>query len=245
MPDGTSETPGAKMMFPIRRRPGIPHEELVAHWFKNHMPLVVAREEGRREAGRAHAKRYWATLFDPDRSGERPWDGIAQLWYDAAWPYPKAPYGEKPADSFQERAEPYWPWAPREYVVIEGPDALAVEPLTLNDPFPTTRSGFHKVTFLVATKPGADPDALFEHWLDAHVPNVRGVLERVGGLRYAVSHSTDLANAPFAGMAEIWVPDRAAWKAYTETIQPDGMEAWVDPEATRVLYGRTEMIGIP
>ena len=39
--------------------------------------------------------------------------------------------------------------------------------------------------------------------------------------------------------------DASGWKRYRETIEPDGMERWVDGEATLALRGRTEMIGIP
>ena len=41
-----------------------------------------------------------------------------------------------------------------EYVVMDGSDQLPVEPLTLNAPYPCTRSGFFKVTFLVKAKEG-------------------------------------------------------------------------------------------
>ena len=35
------QTPGAKMMYLIRRKPATSREELVAHWFANHMPAVI------------------------------------------------------------------------------------------------------------------------------------------------------------------------------------------------------------
>ena len=34
-------TPGAKMLYLIKRRPTTSREELVAHWFANHMPAVI------------------------------------------------------------------------------------------------------------------------------------------------------------------------------------------------------------
>ena len=34
-------TDGAKMMFLIRRKPETSREELLVHWFKNHMPEVI------------------------------------------------------------------------------------------------------------------------------------------------------------------------------------------------------------
>ena len=124
-------------------------------------------------------------------------------------------------------------------------DALPIEPLTLNPPFPCTRTGFFKVTFLVALGNGADSGALFDHWLDVHVPNVTSVMNRVGGLRYVVSHSIDPSQEPYAGMAELYFHDESGWARYREQIKPDGMEKWVDPDGTLTLRARTEMIGLP
>lgn len=237
-------TPGAKMMYLIKARPTTSREELVAHWFANHMPLVIAAQHAAAAAGKLHATRYVATLFDADRDGGRVWDGVAQLWWERALPRPEQPHGTVPTDSFQEKAEPYVPWATTEYVVLDGSERLPVVPLTLNPPFPCTRSGFHKVTFLVGAQPGADCRALFDHWLDVHIPNVRSVMEQVGGFRYVVSHSIEPEAEPYAGMAELYFPDAAAWSRFRDTIQPDGMERWTDPSRTVVLRAGTEMIGI-
>ena len=38
-------TPGAKMMYLIKRKPETSREELVAHWFANHMLILSARTE--------------------------------------------------------------------------------------------------------------------------------------------------------------------------------------------------------
>lgn len=238
-------TVGAKMMYLIRRRPTASREELVAHWFANHMPLVIAAQEAQAAKGRRHARRYLATLFDADSKGRREWDGVAQLWFDEVPPSPPEPHGTVPTDSFQQKAEPYVPWATTEYVVMDGADRLPVEPLTLNPPFPCTRSGFAKVTFLVRALPGIDHDELYAHWLGVHVPNVRGVMEQVGGFRYVVSHSIDPATAAYAGMAELYFPDLDAWDRYKTTVQPDGMERFVDGAGTVALRAHTEMIGIP
>jgi hypothetical protein len=132
-------TPGVRNMFLIKRRASSSREELVAHWFANHMPEVIRMMHG-------NATSYMATLYDPDASGSHPIDGMAQLQMDAAMPMPAEPYGANPTDSFQQHAEPYVPWATREYVVMDGSEHLPVQPLTLNEPFPCTRSGFFKIT---------------------------------------------------------------------------------------------------
>ena len=72
--------------------------------------------------------------FDTNAEDDHIWDGVAQLWWDKAIPYPEVPHGTTLTDSFQEQAEPYVPWATREYVVMDGSERLPVEPLTLNAP---------------------------------------------------------------------------------------------------------------
>ena len=155
-------TSGVKMMYLIKRKPDTSREELVAHWFANHMPAVIEGQQQQQRDGRRHATRYIATLFDANSQGEHAWDGVAQLWWDKALKTPAVAHGTEPTDTFQQKANPYIPWATTEYIVMDG--QLPVEPLTLNPPFPCTRSGFLKITFLVATKGGTDHRAFFDHW---------------------------------------------------------------------------------
>ena len=234
---------GAKMMYLIKRRPLATREELVVHWFANHMPWVIEQQNALAEQDKPAARKYIATLFDPHPKYGHTWDGMAQLWFDEPLPMPSEPYGTAPKDTFQQKAQPYVPWATREYVVMD--PGLAVEPLTLNAPFPTTRSGFYKVSFLVKSRPGTDHDQLYAHWLDVHVPNVCSVMDEVGGFGYAVSHSLKPLEEPFAGLAELYFPDERGWERYKEIIRPDGMERWVETRGTVVLGARTELIGIP
>ncbi len=236
-------TPGAKMLFLIKRRPATSREELVAHWFANHMPGVIETQTAQAASGRNAARRYIATLFDADRRGEHPWDGMAALWFDKPFRKPDTPYGTEPTDTFQQKAEPYVPWATTEYVILDPSLWLPAEPLTLNAPFPITRSGFYKVSFLIEAKPGTDFDALFAHWLNVHVPNVKGTMEKAGGFGYAVSLSLKPETERYAGLAEVWYADESGWRAYRDALEPDGIEAWV--ERALVLKSHTEMVGIP
>ncbi|MCZ6889529.1 MAG: EthD domain-containing protein [Gammaproteobacteria bacterium] len=236
-------TPGAKMLYLIKRKSTASREELVAHWYANHMPAVIRGQAEQASAGKAHARSYIVTLYDANAEGEHRWDGIAQLWWDQALPKPEAAHGSTPTDTFQQKIEPYVPWATTEYVVMDGSEHLPVEPLTLNDPFPCTRSGFYKMSFLVRAKAGTDFDAFYAHWLDVHLPNVRSVMEQVGGFRYVVSHSIEPRDNPYAGLAELYFHEPDGWAAYREVITPDGMEQWVD--GVHVQGGTTEMIGIP
>ncbi|MCY4057312.1 MAG: EthD domain-containing protein [Gammaproteobacteria bacterium] len=239
------QTAGAKMMYLIKRKPQTSREELVAHWFANHMPAVIQSQKDGAQRGRPHARRYLATLYDANSAGLHPWDGVAQLWWPRPLPKPETGFGAEPRDTFQQKAEPYMPWATREYVVIDGSEHLDTERLTLNAPYPMTRSGFHKVTYLVAAKPDTDYDDFFSHWLDIHVPNVKATMEAVGGFRYVVSHSIDPANEPYAGMAELYYHDPKDSVRWRETIEADGMEKWIDGERMLILSAQTEMVGIP
>jgi hypothetical protein len=231
------------MLYLIRRRPTTSRDELVAHWFANHMPAVIQGQKTQAEKGRSHAWRYIVTLYDANRAGDHPWDGVAQLWWDRPLPRPEVAYGTTPLDTFQQKAEPYVPWATTEYVIMDG--ELPVEPLTLNAPFPCTRSGFLKISFLVAAQDGTDYGAFFAHWLNVHVPNVTSTMEAVGGFRYVVSHSLEPQSEPYAGLAELYFDDADGWRRYGQTITADGMENWVDIERTLVLRAHTELIGIP
>lgn len=239
------QTAGAKMMYLIKRKPETSREELVAHWFANHMPAVIRSQKEGAKRGRPHARRYFATLYDANSAGVHPWDGVAQLWWPRPLPKPETGFGAEPRDTFQQKAEPYMPWATREYVVIDGSEHLDTEPLTLNAPYPMTRSGFHKVTYLVAAKPDTDYDEFFAHWLNIHIPNVKATMEAVGGFRYVVSHSIDPTNEPYAGMAELYYHDPEDSVRWRETIEADGMEKWIDGERMLILSSQTEMLGIP
>ncbi len=236
-------TPGYRMNVLIRRRANVSRDELVANWFANHMPAVVRGMAAQALAGRPHAHRYIATLFDPGPDGASAWDGIAQLWWRQNLPKPGVPHGTKPADTFQQKAEPYLPWMVREYVALDG--ALPVTPNTLNDPFPFTRSGFFKATFLVKAGAGVDTDAFFAHWLNVHAPNVQAGMKAVGGFRYVIAHSVEPKGEEFAGMAELYFPDAEAWTRMRQIVKPDGMERFVDGPGSLVFTSRTEMVGIP
>jgi hypothetical protein len=236
-------TPGYRMNVLIRRRRGVSREELIAHWFANHMPGVVKAMANAALAGKPHARRYVATLFDAPGPSAPVWDGIAQLWWQQNLGKPAQPHGTTPVDTFQQKAEPYLPWWVREFVVMDGPLPLA--PNTLNEPFPCTRSGFFKATVLLKTQPGADLAAFFDHWLNVHAPNVQAALKDVGGFRYVIAQTVDPASEEFAGHAELYLPDAEAWARLGASLKPDGMERWVDAAGTLVFTSGTELVGIP
>jgi hypothetical protein len=239
-----NKNPLMRMNYLIRRKQNASREELLVHWFANHMPAVIKSQADQKEKGRAHAHKYLATVFEESAQqiGEH-WDGMAQLWWDKELPTPDEPHGITPVDTFQEVAEPYSPWATHEYLVID--DDHGFRDLTLNDAFPTTSSEFFKATFLVSAKKDVDYDQLFQHWLGAHAANAKSVLEKTGGFRYVIAHSTQPKTSKYVGMAELYFSRRDQFLDFNKTLQPDGMEKWIDAEKMSVLVSTTKMIGIP
>ncbi len=246
-----SATPGAKMIYLIRRAETTSRDELVMHWYGNHMRGVLQAQREAEAAGNPHAHKYQVTLFGDQQGAQgaqgtrQAYDGMAQLWYDEPLAKPPPDREWAPRDTFQQKVEPYVVWGTTEHVVIDGSEHLPVEPLTLNDPFPTSRSGFYKVTFLVKARAGVDWQDFYRAWLEDHAPNVRNVMREVGGLRYVVSHSIDPDDEPYAGMAELYFRDPSGWARYGETITPDRFGPMVEREATVWFGSDTQMIGIP
>ena len=235
----------AKMIYLIRRRDGVSRDELVMHWFKNHMPAVINSNLSATRTGRGGAARYIAQLFASQGSDRPVWDGMAQLWFAEPHPPMKAPAGDPPTDTFQEKCEPYRNWALKEFVVRGGEERLSTDPLTLNDPYPATRSEFFRLNYLVSVKPDTDLDEFYSHWLNVHIPNVDSHLDRAGGFRYIVNHSYFPDAAPYSGMAELYFENEEGARDFQTSIKPDGMERWVDGSAMHVMHGDTEMVGIP
>ena len=227
----------------IKRRHGVSHEELVVHWFKNHMPRVI---DGQVRAGSDRgANKYIAQLFSPSLNKELPWDGVAQLWVkDAPQPSGQSLSG-RPTDTFQEKCEPYHAWHTREYVIVDGSEHLSTEPLTLDPAYPSTRAGFLRVNYLVPAIEGTDYEEFYSHWLEVHVPNIKSRLTEANGFRYVVNHSIYPEHSPYAGMAELYFHQLEDWHKCRSLMQADGMERYVDSSRMDVLLGETEMIGIP
>lgn len=231
------------MQFLIGRRPGVTRDELVANWFANHMPTVIAAQHKTAARSGTPASRYMATLYNPVPSGEQVWDGVAQIWTSTPYAREQTPHGTEPRDTFQQKAKPYVGWPTTEYVIVDG--QLPITPNELNEPFPCTRSGFLKVTTFLTARPDADHQTLTDHWLNVHAPNVASVMDEVGGIRYAVSISDDPTVDPYAGMAELYFPDKDALRSYVELYESDGIEQYFDADARLIFRSTTEMIGVP
>ena len=176
-------------------------------------------------------------------SSRQTWDGMAQLHFDKPLPMPKQAHGEPAQGMFQMLAEPYLPWATVRYRFMDSD--IDCHPNPLQSPWPATRTGFYKQCFLVAARSGVDFEAMFDHWLNVHVPNVMNTMRQADGLRYNLSLSIDPLNAPYAGLAELYFGSRDDWVRYRDLITADGLETYVNDEASFYVGCETEMIGIP
>lgn len=223
------------MIFPVKRKRTASREEFIAFWFAHHMPVTIAAM-GDQGWG------YIGTIFEPPAQQGESWDGIAQMFLEQPLVNPDAGFGAKPVDSFHERAvQPYFGWPTREFVVTAGTDVLPVTPLTLDAPFPTSRSGFFKVVTFVPLQQTADNTAMQAKWLEQRAPRVADALEQAGGFRYLVSLGMDLTAGAYLGMEELYFPDRAAWVRLQQMIAHDDM---VSATASH-YYAGTEFIAIP
>jgi len=68
---------GVKLVCPVLRRPGMTHDQFVAHWLERHVPLALTHHPG--------LAKYVTNVVDErlPRGGD-PWDGIAELHFPSA-----------------------------------------------------------------------------------------------------------------------------------------------------------------
>lgn len=67
-------TPGVKMVCPLIRRPDMTHDEFVAHWLTNHVPLALAHHPG--------MTKYVTNVVAQRLGDSRPeLDGVAELYF--------------------------------------------------------------------------------------------------------------------------------------------------------------------
>jgi hypothetical protein len=236
-------TPGVKTFALIQRKETTTRDEMIAHWYANHMPNVIERNENAKAAGEPNAWRYEASLFEPNDASRQKWDGMAALWYASSPQIPSELRGLNPTDTFQQKVEPYRIFATEEFVFVDG--NLPTSPLTLNKPFPTTRSGFLKQISFVQPKPGIDLQTFRDHWLDIHGPNVRDTMKLAGGFRYSVSLALNPEGAPCFGIPELYFPNRESQDHFWKILKTDGFHEMSDQKETVRYRCLTEMVGIP
>ncbi|MFN0088897.1 MAG: EthD domain-containing protein [Acidimicrobiales bacterium] len=210
--------PWLKMLFPLRRRPGVTHEQLVSYWREVHMPRVVAH---------LTPNRYSVTLFD--QRPDTPFDGMASVTYDdpdrARREQGRRMPVEVADDGFGDLVEPASRLETTEHVIVDGPRP----------------EGACKLTGLVAAGPGLSLAEGWRLWLDVHAPNVAKGFTDGGGLRYVVNLADqNRGEPPFLGAAELWFSDRDAARRHLAQVPPDEFLTVTKP----LLLPGIEVIGI-
>jgi hypothetical protein len=208
-------------VFGVKRRRGVPHDELVAAWREEHVPNVV------RDLDPDH----YAVSFFRQRD-DTAFDGMAILaWDDEArgrqLARPATPLQACYDDALTARAaSPAVVFeATLEHVASDGP-----------------RGPFKSVAW-VTKLPGVPMDELVRHWVDVHAPNVTRAAAGVGGFRYVISVGEGLPDdAPYHGIAEFHYESVDAWKAHGRELQPDGFEKLTELKPGARLIGEELLV---
>jgi uncharacterized protein (TIGR02118 family) len=199
-----------KAVARFKRRPGMAVEEFQAYWRTRH-PEVVTRLAGVRRYVQSH------TRLSAYRTGEPPYDGIAELWFDdtaaihALRGTPALAAVQADEARFIDRATMGLVIA-TDHVVVDGP----------------VPAGAAKGIGFVRRKPGMAPEAFQRHWRDVHGPLGAAL---PGLRRYVQSHTRLAAYAggrepAWDGLALSWLDDSAAWR--TATASPEWERAKAD-----------------
>lgn len=188
-----------RLVFLLHRRPELSREEFQHYWWTTHAPLVAERAEtlGIRRYQQVHTVR-------PARDGQLPeFDGIAELWVDAAptgTPEERSRAGaELLADErnfIDLSRSPLW--MAEEHVVLDGP-----------------RQGM-RITVAVRRPSGSTRKEFLSHFYDVHRPLVLANNDVMGFTHYVQLHTPDDAETfplraargapePFDAMSEIWL----------------------------------------
>ena len=187
---GREAPPMLKWIVAVKRRDGVSHEELVDVWEHIHIPHV-------RELAQPVA--YRVTFFDPGQPNVD-CDGMAELTFrDEAHFDDTVGRNASPnvrADGFGRFAA-----------------SLPIQLFTderVNVAGETTPHHL-KISFFAKSRAGVSVEALHEHWLGVHLPNVKAAVERTpSAVRYVVNLSRAGSPSTFDGMAAIWFRDPAA-----------------------------------
>ena len=186
------------------RRKRFTHEQLLDVWETVHAPHIVKV---------AQPRKYRITFFEQTGSAlELGLDGMAQLWYDDDAHFDRkmgsGASSDLGADGFRDYMDGHHGFRmfTEELVNVDG--AVSRD---------TT-----KLTFFVKRRAGVSQADLFQHWREVHIPNIAGAVERTPeAIRYVVSLSTS-EEAPFDGVAEIYLDKADAKIGNLIGIENDG-----------------------
>ena len=231
-----------RLVFVLHRRADLSREEFQRYWSTTHAPLVagVADVLGITRYQQVH------TVTDGPAGGARPFDGVAELWFDPASTTASREEQQRAGATLLEderrfidlAASPIW-WA-EEHVVVDGP-----------------REGL-RMTSALRRRAGTTREEFRRHWADVHAPLALSRPDVFGLADYVQLHTPDDAEAyppavvrgapePFDGLAEVHLaavpptPDPDVAAAARAEIAAD-TASFVDQAASATCFGRVDVI---
>lgn len=229
-----------RLVFVLRRRPEMSRDEFQTYWLQTHAPLVagVAETLGITRYQQVH------TVSEDTTRAAAPFDGVAELWFDATRST-GSPDEQRAAAAMLLEDE-------RRFIDLSAsPIWFATEHVMADGPMDGLRS-----TTAVRRKAGLTREQFREHWAEVHGPLAASRPDVFGIVRYVQMHTPLDAETfppavvrgapePYDGLAEVYTtavevdaPDaadvRAALAADTEAI--------VDRDASPRCAGRVHVI---
>jgi uncharacterized protein (TIGR02118 family) len=243
-----------RLVFLLRRKPGLSLEDFQRYWREEHGPLVAghAKHIGVSRYTQSHRVEDPANeAMHRARGGMEPaYDGVAELWWESEEALAAA--GNTPAGQaagaalLEDEARfidlPQSPlWLNHEYPQVNPtPEDLVAHP----------RSGVVKLHFPLRFRSDLDADAARTYWRTSHGPLIRSYASAMGILRYQQIHryvspleaalrsARGTAVPAYDGHAEVWT-DRSAARSSPEAVA--GNRAAIDDEAKFIDFNRSTM----
>lgn len=244
-----------RLVYALRRAPGLTREEFQEHWRRRHGPLVagLAGDLGLLRYVQTHTMASAAAEAARQARGamEPEYDGVAELWWESESALEAAMGSEAGRAAGATLLED----EQRFIDLPQSPLWLAHEVPQVN-PTPENivarfRSNVMRIFYPLRALPSLGDEAARRDWLTRHGPLVRSHAEAAGILCYRQVHRADhpldaaLRRArgtqapPYLGHAEIWF-DQSRMPATEESRAAD--RALVEDEARFVDFGRSTML---
>ena len=231
--------PTQRLVFLLHRRPDMSRQAFQHYWWTTHAPLVAARAEtlGIRRYQQVHTKM-------PAREGQPPeFDGIAELWVDAAPTGTPEARAQAAAELLADE---------REFIdLARSPIWMADEHVVLDEPHEGMR-----ITAAVRRRPDATRRQFLAHFHELHLPLVLANNDVLGFRRYVQLHTPDDAETsplraargapePFDALSEIWlgpVTPTPARAAEALAVIRDDEEKLYDPTGTILWLSEVKVV---
>jgi uncharacterized protein (TIGR02118 family) len=223
-----------RLVFPLRRRPGLSREDFQAYWWGSHGPLVAERAErlGIRRYQQVH------TVRSARPGTVEGFDGVAELWFDGV---------TATADPEERRVLGADLLADEQHFID-----LAASPLWMADEV-VLRDGVMeglRLTAFLRRQPHLTRAEFSKHWREVHGPLALAHPDVLGFRRYVQLHTTNDAEsfplraprgapAPFDGTSEVWLdevdPDAVHAAEVRSVVDADEARLFIRAESPLML----------